>query len=154
MDGGFAHLGDKYEPLNPDDIANIKQLFENRIIKGLVLFGAEFIAFNIELNPSGCILNFGKRGASHDSSAHDTTGQSDMGKFAGFGGEAIENFCTGGIHRKGVSRIGLYSQFSELFQGVSSEKLLFVKFCHISLCIAERLGGKDNALAAKMKQLL
>src|ERR1044072_2989103 len=75
MYGGFAGFGNKGITFNANNIANIHQLFPNRVIQGFILAGANIVAAYIGLYTAHIVLYYGKAGLTHVADAHDTAGQ-------------------------------------------------------------------------------
>ena len=80
MNSGFSCFRGKHVSLHPNEIAKIEQLFENNVIKRFILIWADFIAIQIQLNPTGCVLQFGKRCLAHDALAHQPPRDAHIGE--------------------------------------------------------------------------
>ena len=60
-------------------IADIEQFFENLVVqRGFGIAVADVVAFDVHLNPAGVVLQFEKRGASHDPPRHDPSGNRNL----------------------------------------------------------------------------
>ena len=70
MNGGFTNFCGKYMAFDTDKIANVQQLFKDRVVHGFVFVRANFIAIEVELNSTTTILQLGKGSFAHESSAH------------------------------------------------------------------------------------
>jgi hypothetical protein len=75
VDGCFAHFCGENEPPYTDDVADVEQPLEYRIVHGLVFTGTYFIAVEIQLYPATVILKLGKGCTAHDAPGHDATGK-------------------------------------------------------------------------------
>ena len=87
MHGYLTHLRAEYETFNADEIAYIEQFLENDVVH-LLLYGRRLFAFGyrclyvisryIHLNTSFGVLDFDERGLTHDTLAHQTTGDTNF----------------------------------------------------------------------------
>ena len=74
MDAELAGLGVECESLDTDDVTYVQKFLEDSVVHGLVLARAQLIAFDIDLDPSGRILQLEEGGGTHDASRHHPSG--------------------------------------------------------------------------------
>ena len=67
----FSHLGHKHKTTHANDIANVEHSLKNIVVQTFVFSRAQIIAFEIQLNTSGTILQFNKGCGPHDTPTHD-----------------------------------------------------------------------------------
>ena len=61
-----------------DEVSQIEELFEYRVIQFLVLFGTDVIAGDVNLDASFGVAQFGEAGFAHDAAAHYASGDADL----------------------------------------------------------------------------
>ena len=110
-------------------IADIEQFFENLVVqRGFGIAVADVIAFDVHLNPAGVVLQFEKRGASHDPPRHDPSGNRNLLEIS-FVGIVLRSDPRGGCrHFVFGRRVRLYAQFTQFGQRVAPDLFLFAKF--------------------------
>ena len=74
VDGNLASLCAEHEALDADEISQVKQFLENRVVEFLVFRGADVVARHVNLDAAARVEQFCKAGLAHDASAHHTAG--------------------------------------------------------------------------------
>ena len=125
----FSGLRNEGESPDADDVADIEQFFENLVVqRGFGIAVADVIAFDVHLNPAGVVLQFEKRGASHDPPRHDPSGNRNLLEIS-FVGIVLRSDPRGGRrHFVFGRRVRLYAQFTQFGQRVAPDLFLFAKF--------------------------
>ena len=135
-------MGGKHVALHANDIADVQELFEHRVVHRLILAGANIIALKIKLHPVGAVLHFGKRRRAHDAEAHQPPGQphdapgvitrkievrfvAALCFLPGFIGKGTADLGNGMGHVKQLGGVGVYAHPHEFFALISSVYFLF-----------------------------
>ena len=69
------------ESLHADEVADVEQFLENRVVERRIAFGADVVAADVDLNAARVVLQLEERGAAHDAARHDAAGDADVLKF-------------------------------------------------------------------------
>ena len=85
-EGGHLHrrLADlRFEgfSFNADEVAAVEELFEDVVVHGLVVSGAQFVAVQVDLQRAFVVLQFREGGFAHDSSRHEAASEFDLHAF-------------------------------------------------------------------------
>ncbi len=78
MNTDFAHLRAENKSFYTDKITDIGQFFENGVVHFRLSFCIDVITAYVHLDASFAVLQFHKRGFSHDAAAHNTTCYADL----------------------------------------------------------------------------
>ena len=111
MDGNLTHLCDEHITLHTDNVADIQQTLEHRVVHRLVLARANLVAFHIQLDSSMRVLQFHKRCRTHNSAAHDATCYTDVLKQRVILRILLQNLARFGVHLIQCGGIGVNTQF-------------------------------------------
>jgi len=116
MDRDLAHLRHKYEPGHADDVAEVEEFLENRVVQGFILTGADVVAFHIELDPAGLVLEFHEGGGAHDPAAHDPAGDGSLLVERVISRIVGPDLRRRNVHREGLGRVRVDAQFYQFVQ--------------------------------------
>ena len=134
MNRFLSGLGNKSKAFDTYDISNIKQFLENCVVKGLVLTWANLISLHINLHSSALIHKLNESSCTHDTAAHDTSGNCHISKIALFRVESLPDILCCCIYRIHRSRIRLNAKFPHLYKSITSVLLLLVQI-QFHICI-------------------
>ncbi len=132
MHRGLARPGRKHKTADPDKITQVKELLEDIIVQRLVLAGADLVPRQVDLDPSGRVLQLGKRSLTHDPLHHEPACQGDILQFLPFPAECILDPLRVMGHFEPVSWIRIKTCFNDLPEIVPPDEFLFTKL-HITI---------------------
>ena len=89
MHADFARLRSENMTINGHKITQVKVLFEDIVVQGLVFVGADFVAVHVGLNAARAVLNAGKRGLAHDALGHQPARDANLGEALWIAGVAV-----------------------------------------------------------------
>ena len=130
MDGSLAHLGDKDKAGNTNDVAYVKQAFEDGVVHCLVFTWAYLVAFDVKLYAAIGVLQLHEGSGTHYAAAHNTTCYADILELAIVLRIFLQYLCAVGVHFIKCGRIGINTQFFQLVKRISADLFLFTQFCH------------------------
>ena len=125
MDADFTCLCAEDDASDTYEVADVEQFLENGVVEGLVLVGADVVAFDIHLDAALGVLQLHETGLAHHTAAHHASGH-HHGAGLGIVGELIDDVggeCVGGEFG---GWIWVDAKFAQLFQTLPSAYLLFV----------------------------
>ena len=128
MNRDFAGLCTEHETLEAYDVTDIKQFLEHHIVQVLVFARTYFVTSHIHLDTTGIVLQFDKRGLSHDAAAHYATCYTYLTLFGCVIFEVGTDVCRGGIHRIKRCRVWFYTHLAQRGQRIAAYRFLFAKF--------------------------
>ena len=127
MHADLARLGAEHESFDANEVANIEQALEDRVVEGLVVIGADVVTGDIHLDAALGVLQLCKTGLAHHAAAHHATGDDHITglgvvveRCPDVGGESI-----GGEFGCGIR---VDAQRAQLLQTLAPAYLLFAKF--------------------------
>ena len=89
MHADFARLRSENMTINGHKIPQVKVLFEDVIVQGLVFARADFVAVHIGLNAARTVLNARKGGLTHDALGHQPARDANLGEALWIAGVAV-----------------------------------------------------------------
>ena len=107
----LACLGDEGVTLDPHDVPDVEEFLPNGVVHGLVLAGADLVPLDIDLDPSGGVLDLSERGGSHDPPGHYAACYADIREIALFGIESVGDGLCRRVDRVEGSRVWIDSKF-------------------------------------------
>lgn len=78
VNGDFAGLCLENETTDADDITDVEQFLEGRVVHIFVLTRADVVAGDINLDTAFAVLKLHETGFAHDAAAHHTSGDDDL----------------------------------------------------------------------------
>ena len=126
MNTDLARLCAENETTNTDEVTDIEQLLEHRIVQFLVLFGADVIAGDIHLDAPFRVLQLHKRCLAHDAAAHHSSCDAHLTRLVLVleRGDDVRTERIGGELGCGI---GVDAHCPKLLQTLSSAYLLLTK---------------------------
>ena len=123
----LAGLRAEHEALHAHEVAEVEELFHHAVVERLVLFGADVVAGDVDLNAAARVEQFEERSLAHDAASHHTAGDAHLA------GRVVvlkvgNNFVAervGGVFGRGV---GINAQCAKFRKGVAACNLLFAEF--------------------------
>ena len=123
----LAGLRAEHEALHANEVAEVEELFHHAVVERLVLFGADVVAGDVDLNAAARVEQFEERSLAHDAASHHTAGDAHLaGRVVVLkvGNDFVAE-GVGGIFGRGV---GINAQRAKFRKGVAACNLLFAEF--------------------------
>ena len=124
----LAGLGDEGEALDSDYVSDVEKLLPHRVVHGLVVAGADFVALHVDLNASALVLELAEGRGSHYAAAHEPSGYAHLLEIALLGVVSGLYLSRTGVDRVFGRGVGFYSEFAEPGQRLPAQKFLFAVF--------------------------
>ena len=123
----LAGLRAEHKALHADEIAEVEEFFHHAVVECLVLFGANVVARDVDLDAAARVEQLEERSLTHHAAAHHTAGDAYLA------GRVVvlkvgNNFVAervGGVFGCGV---GVNAQRAKFRKGVAACNLLFAEF--------------------------
>ena len=116
----FAGVGAECETLDSDDVADVEQLLEHRVVKRRISFGTDVVAPDIDLDAARVVLQFEEGGAAHDAARHDASGDADALEIILRRIEILGDFACRGRHLVAGGGIGVDAEFPQCGERLAS----------------------------------
>ena len=113
VDRQLARIGAEGEAFDADDVADVEQLLEDRIVERRISFGADVVAADVDLDAARVVLQLEERGAAHDTARHDTARDADILKVFLLVVVAFGDFTRGGRHLVAGGGVGVDAQIAQ-----------------------------------------
>ena len=130
MDGYFSRLCAEDESLHADEVSQVEQFLEHRIIERLVLARTNVVAGDVDLNAALGVEQLGKAGLAHHAAAHHAAGYADLA-----GRDVVGKRCLDvlGISVDGIfcCGIGIDAHPAEFFEGSPAIDFLLAEFKYV-----------------------
>ena len=107
----LAGLGDEGETLDTDDVTDVQKLLPDGIVHSLVLFRADLIPLDIDLDPAGGILELAERSSSHNPAGHYPSRYAHFLEVTLFRVISFRNALGSGVYGIEGGRIRIDAQF-------------------------------------------
>ena len=128
----FAGVGMEGESLHADEVADVEQFLENRVVERRIAFGADVVAADVDLNAARVVLQLEERGAAHDAARHDAAGDADILEILLRVVVVIGDFARRGRHFVTGGGVGFDAQIAQRRERLPAKLFLFAEFdCHI-----------------------
>ncbi len=128
----LAGVGAEGEALDADEVADVEQFLEDRIVERRVAFGADVVAADVNLDAARVVVQFEERGAAHDAARHDAAGDADVVVVVLRVVVVFGDFTRRGRHFVACGGIRLDAQVAQRFERLAAQLLLFAEFdCHV-----------------------
>ena len=115
------------ESLHADEVADVEQFLENRVVERRIAFGADVVAADVDLNAARVVLQLEERGA-----AHDAAGDADVLEILLRVVVVIGDFARRGRHFVTGGGVGFDAQVAQRRERLPAKLFLFAEFdCHI-----------------------
>lgn len=124
----FACIGAECKAFDADEIADVEQFLEYRVVERRIAFGTDVIAADVDLDAARMVLQLEKRRAAHDATRHDTSCNADILVFIRLRVEMFSDFAGGGRHLVSGCGIGFDAQFAQRLQRLAPQLFLFAEF--------------------------
>ena len=134
MDGNLSYLCGEDISFDADNVSNVHELLENRVVERLVFARANFVSVDIDLYATGAVLKLGKGSLTHDAFAHDTAGNGDVLVLGLVDLIVLLDGRRRGVYRIEIGRIRINPQFFQLVHRLAADNFLFAQ-CHFFLQI-------------------
>ena len=129
VNGDFACLSAEHIAFHADEVAQVEQFFEERVIERFVLSGADVIAGDVHLDAPFGIHQFGEAGFAHHASSHQSAGNAHLAPGCVLVvGELCFDVIAPGVDGIGCCGIRFDAHFAQFLQGIASLYFLFAEF--------------------------
>ena len=130
--GEFAGVGAEGKPFHADEVADVEQLLEDRVVERRVPFGADVVAADVDLDASRVVLQLEERGAAHDAARHDAARDADLLEVLRVVVVTLGDFARRGRYVVACGGVGFDAQVAQGVERLSAKLFLFAEFdCHI-----------------------
>ena len=143
----FACFCAEHVAFDTDKIAKVEQFLHERVVRRLVLFGANLIAADVDLDASTRVEQFEESGFAHHAASHHATGHAHLARrflLIVEVGEDVVAESVGGIFG---GRIGVDAQGADFVEGVAACNFLFAEFEDIHKGECLRLNHPTRAIS-------
>ena len=128
----LAAVGAEGEALDADEVADVEQFLEDRVVERRIPFGADVVAADVDLDAARVVLQFEERGAAHDAARHDASGDADALEIILRRIEILGDFACRGRHLVAGGGIRLDAQVAQCLERLAAQLFLFAEFdCHV-----------------------
>ena len=122
----LAGLRAEHKALHAHEVAEVEELFHHAVVERLVLFGADIVAGDVDLNAAARVEQLEERGLAHHAATHHTAGDAHLaGRVVLKVGNNFVAERVGGVFGRGV---GINAQRAKFRKGVAACNLLFAEF--------------------------
>ena len=115
----FAGIGAECETLDSDDVADVEQFLEHRVVKRRISFGTDVVAPDIDLDAARVSCS-SKKEALHDAARHDASGDADALEIILRRIEILGDFACRGRHLVAGGGIGVDAEFPQCGERLAS----------------------------------
>ena len=124
----LARIGMEREAFDADEVADVEQFLEHRVIQRGIAFGADVVAADVDLNAARMVLQFEERSAAHDAARHDAACDADVPVVALGLVEVFGDLPRRGRHFVTGGGVGVDAQLAQGCERLSPELFLFTEF--------------------------
>ena len=124
----LARIGMEREAFDADEVADVEQFLEHRVIQRGIAFGADVVAADVDLNAARVVLQFEERSAAHDAARHDAACDADVPVVALGLVEVFGDLPRRGRHFVTGGGVGVDAQLAQGCERLSPELFLFTEF--------------------------
>ena len=121
----LTRVGAEGKTLDTDEVTDIQQLFEDRVVERRVALGADVIAADINLDATRVVLQLEERGTTHDAAREHTTGNLHLLEAGRLLVKMFGNLGGRGRHVETLGGIRLNAQIAQRFERVATQNFLF-----------------------------
>ena len=142
MDTYFARLRTEDEALDADEVAQVEQAFEHRVVQFLVLTRTDVVARHVNLDAPFRVLELHEARLAHDAAAHHAPRDAHLAGLRRIVGEFV--FYVDRESIRGVSRGGIRvdAHRPEFLQRFTAVDFLFAKFENVHFVVLSVLLAK------------
>ena len=132
----LAAVGAEGEAFDADEVADVEQFLEDRVVERRIPFGADVVAADVDLDAARVVLQFEERGAAHDAARHDAAGDAHLLKVLFLVVVLVGDFTRRGRYLVTGGGVGLDAQVAQRLKRLSAQLFLFAEFdCHMFCCL-------------------
>ena len=113
------------ETTDADDITNVEQFLEDRVVHIFVLTRADVVASDIDLDTAFAVLKLHETGFAHDTAAHHTSGDDDLRLLSLL--EVLLDVGAESCYGELCSGVGVDAHLAQLLQALAAANLLLTQ---------------------------
>ena len=125
MNGDLASLCLEHEATDADDVTDVEQFLEDRVVQVLILIRADVVASDIYLNAAFAVLELHEAGFAHDTAAHHTAGDDHLRLLTIL--EVLLYVCAESCYGELGGRIGVDTHLAQLLQALATANFLLTQ---------------------------
>ena len=123
----LAGLRAEHEALHAHEVAEVEELFHHAVVERLVLFGADVVARDVDLNAATRVEQFEERSLTHHAASHHTAGDAHLA------GRVVvlkvgNDFVAEGVGGVFGCGVGVNAQRAKFGKRIAACDLLFAEF--------------------------